>query len=281
MPVDRRQGVRQVAQVHLGQEAQPAVVDAEHRGAGQVGEPHRPQHRPVAAQGHEQRGPAGQLFGGYRDGGAVDPADLLDQPEHRELVARGPVEQGRDRLLRRPGRVQHHTDRLQHAHGRHPRRGLPGVGVDWSPVSRREDEVSRVTEQDPGTSYDDEPAEDDGVLDPSDSLETDDLGADVLDTGVDAGEGYRGATRFGTTLDEERRGESLDQLLAEEEPDVTPTTSGPTRTTRATTTARPSRGPAAWWRPTKAPTATRRRTRWPPTSASTVAGPQPRRLPCT
>jgi hypothetical protein len=99
--------------------------------------------------------------------------------------------------------------------------GPPGVGVDWGPVSRREDEVSTVTEQDPGTSYDDEPAEDDGVLDPSDSLETDDLGADVLDTGIDAGEGYRGATRFGTTLDEERRGESLDQLLAEEEPDVT------------------------------------------------------------
>ena len=78
-----------------------------------------------------------------------------------------------------------------------------------------------MTEQDPGTSYDDEPAEDDGVLDPSDSLETDDLAADVLDTGIDAGEGYRGATRFGTTLDEERRGESLDQLLAEEEPDIT------------------------------------------------------------
>ena len=32
--------------------------------------------------------------------------------------------------------------------------------------------MSTVTEQDPGTSYDDDPAEDDGVLDPSDSLET-------------------------------------------------------------------------------------------------------------
>jgi hypothetical protein len=65
--------------------------------------------------------------------------------------------------------------------------------------------------------YDD--VEDDGVLDPADSLETDDLRADVLDTGVDAGEGYRAATRFGTTWDEERRGESLEQLLSEEEPD--------------------------------------------------------------
>ena len=61
--------------------------------------------------------------------------------------------------------------------------------------------------------------EDDGVLEPADTLETDDLGADVLDTGIDAGEGYRGATRFGTTWAEERRGESLDQLLAEEEPE--------------------------------------------------------------
>ena len=63
-------------------------------------------------------------------------------------------------------------------------------------------------------------AEDDGVLDPSDSLESDDLRGDVLDTGIDAGEGYRGVNRYGTTVDEERRGESLDQLLAEEEPDV-------------------------------------------------------------
>ena len=76
-----------------------------------------------------------------------------------------------------------------------------------------------MTDQ-PDTSYGDEPAEDDGVLEPSDSLDGDDLTADVLDTGIDAGEGYRGATRYGTTADEERRGESLDQLLAEEEPDL-------------------------------------------------------------
>ena len=61
--------------------------------------------------------------------------------------------------------------------------------------------------------------EDDGVVEPSDSLADDDLLADVLDVGVDAGEGYRAATRYGTTIDEERRGESLEQLLAEEEPD--------------------------------------------------------------
>ncbi len=61
--------------------------------------------------------------------------------------------------------------------------------------------------------------EDEGVLEPADTLDGDDLRDDVLDTGVDAGEGYRGATRFGTTEDEQERGESLDQLLAEEEPD--------------------------------------------------------------
>jgi hypothetical protein len=61
--------------------------------------------------------------------------------------------------------------------------------------------------------------EDDGVLEPGDSLDSDDLLSDPLDTGVDAGDGYRGATRFGTTPDEEARGESLDDLLAEEEPD--------------------------------------------------------------
>jgi Family of unknown function (DUF5709) len=63
-------------------------------------------------------------------------------------------------------------------------------------------------------------AEDDGVLEPADTLDGDDLRQDILDTGVDAGEGYRGATRYGTTAEEERSGESLDQLLAEEEPDV-------------------------------------------------------------
>ena len=76
-----------------------------------------------------------------------------------------------------------------------------------------------MTDQ-PGSSYGDDPAEDDGVLDPSDSLDGDDLRSDVLDTGIDAGEGYRGATRFGTTAEEERRGESLEQLLDEEEPEV-------------------------------------------------------------
>ena len=65
-------------------------------------------------------------------------------------------------------------------------------------------------------------AEDDGVLEPSDSLASDRLDADVLDTGVDAGTGWAGSTRFGTTLAEERQGEGLDRLLAQEDPDAGP-----------------------------------------------------------
>jgi hypothetical protein len=63
-------------------------------------------------------------------------------------------------------------------------------------------------------------AGDDGVLDPADSLEDDDLNSDVLDTGIEAGDRYEGSNKFGTTAEEQFQGESLDQLLAEEEPDV-------------------------------------------------------------
>jgi hypothetical protein len=63
--------------------------------------------------------------------------------------------------------------------------------------------------------------EDDGVLDASDTLD-DDRVADPLDTGVAAADHWAGANRFGTTPSEERAGESLEQLLAEEEPDVDP-----------------------------------------------------------
>jgi hypothetical protein len=63
--------------------------------------------------------------------------------------------------------------------------------------------------------------EDDGVLDASDTLD-DDRVADPLDTGVAAADRWAGADRFGTTPAEARAGESMEQLLAEEEPDVDP-----------------------------------------------------------
>ena len=65
----------------------------------------------------------------------------------------------------------------------------------------------------------DDLTEDDGVLEPGDTLD-DDLRSDVLDIGIDAGEGYHGTTQYGVTADEARDGETLDQLLAEEEPEV-------------------------------------------------------------
>jgi hypothetical protein len=63
--------------------------------------------------------------------------------------------------------------------------------------------------------------EDDGVLDASDTLD-DDLVTDPLDTGVVAADRWAGANRYGTTPAEQRAGESLDQLLAQEEPDIDP-----------------------------------------------------------
>jgi Family of unknown function (DUF5709) len=63
--------------------------------------------------------------------------------------------------------------------------------------------------------------EDDGVLDASDTLDTDPI-RDPLDTGIAPPDRWSPAERFGATLAEQRRGQSLDQLLAEEEPDADP-----------------------------------------------------------
>jgi len=63
--------------------------------------------------------------------------------------------------------------------------------------------------------------EDEGVLDSQDTLEDDPVG-DPLDVGYQASDRWEGSNRYGTTPAEERAGESLDQLLAQEEPDVDP-----------------------------------------------------------
>jgi Family of unknown function (DUF5709) len=65
-----------------------------------------------------------------------------------------------------------------------------------------------------------EELEDDGVLDSSDTLDDDEV--DPLDTGIVAADHWSGANRFGTTAAEEWQGESLDERLAEEEPDIDP-----------------------------------------------------------
>ena len=60
--------------------------------------------------------------------------------------------------------------------------------------------------------------EDSEVLDSSDTLDGE-PGDDPLDRGVATPERWSAGMRFGTTAGEQREGESLDRLLAEEEPD--------------------------------------------------------------
>ena len=77
-------------------------------------------------------------------------------------------------------------------------------------------------EYNPGTDgLEDTDLADDGELDASDTLEGD-PGDDPLDTGIAPADRWSAGERFGTTLAEERAGESLDQLLAEEEPERDP-----------------------------------------------------------
>ncbi|HWG26160.1 DUF5709 domain-containing protein [Actinospica sp.] len=61
--------------------------------------------------------------------------------------------------------------------------------------------------------------EDEGVLQPADTLETDDLSEDPLDTGISPPERHPASERFGVTEAEQRQGESLDQRLAQERPE--------------------------------------------------------------
>jgi hypothetical protein len=63
--------------------------------------------------------------------------------------------------------------------------------------------------------------DDEGVLDASDTLQGD-PGDDPLDQGILPADRWSPAERYGATAAEEEAGESLDQLLAEEEPDVDP-----------------------------------------------------------
>ncbi|HEY2442646.1 MAG TPA: DUF5709 domain-containing protein [Streptosporangiaceae bacterium] len=74
---------------------------------------------------------------------------------------------------------------------------------------------------DPSADLDENDLEDDGVLDASDTLDGD-PGDDPLDTGIEPPDRWSAGERYGTTLAEERAGEPLDQLLAEEEPEADP-----------------------------------------------------------
>ena len=72
-----------------------------------------------------------------------------------------------------------------------------------------------------GAELDDPELEDDGVLDASDTLDGD-PGDDPLDQAIVTADRWSAGEGYGTTLAEERAGEPLDRLLAEEEPDIDP-----------------------------------------------------------
>ena len=74
---------------------------------------------------------------------------------------------------------------------------------------------------DPSSGPDENDLEDDGVLDASDTLEGD-PGDDPLDTGIVPPDRWSAGEGYGTTWSEERAGESLDRLLAQEEPEADP-----------------------------------------------------------
>lgn len=68
---------------------------------------------------------------------------------------------------------------------------------------------------------DDEQVESDAAaLSASQSLDEDNLREDPLEKGVEPPEEWAAADRFGTTANEQRTGESIDQRIAQEEPDV-------------------------------------------------------------
>jgi hypothetical protein len=76
---------------------------------------------------------------------------------------------------------------------------------------------------DPGTMDDDNQlGEEPGMLERSEELDQDDLGAEPVTRGVDPPDHWAAADDFGTTQREEREGESLEGRLARERPDVSP-----------------------------------------------------------
>jgi hypothetical protein len=101
---------------------------------------------------------------------------------------------------------------------------MSAAGRHWPcPPGRRQSSATREgAETVPDeTRHESADLEDYSVQEPSDSLTGDpgDLGADPLDRGVAPPERWSAGMRFGVTADEQEAGESLDQLLAEEEPD--------------------------------------------------------------
>ena len=77
------------------------------------------------------------------------------------------------------------------------------------------DQPGRESIEDDIASYS---VDDEGQLQPYDTLDQDDV-ADELDRGYSPPEKPRGVDAFGTTVEEQRQGENLEQRLLQEEPD--------------------------------------------------------------
>ena len=77
------------------------------------------------------------------------------------------------------------------------------------------DQPGRESIEDDIASYS---VDDEGQLQPHDTLDQDDV-ADELDRGYSPPEKPRGVDAFGTTVEEQRQGENLEQRIRQEEPD--------------------------------------------------------------
>jgi Family of unknown function (DUF5709) len=92
------------------------------------------------------------------------------------------------------------------------------VAAGYGRIRRIDEEELRALPDE--TRHESEDLKDYSVQEPSDSL-TGDPGDNPVDRGVAPPERWSAAMKFGSTADEQYEGESLDQLLAEEEPDPT------------------------------------------------------------
>ena len=133
--------------------------------------------------------------------------------------------------------------------------------------------------------------EDYSLQEPADSLTgiPGEAGADPLDRGVAPPERWSAGVKFGSTADEQASGESLDQLLAEEEPDTSFDLDDDLPEDRDDDDEAdeyldglllddgPDPRAGGWWLRTRAPTRTARLIWSPATSASTAGRLAPRR----
>jgi hypothetical protein len=110
LAVDGRQRSGQVGNVDLGKEPEFAEVDPEDRGPLPVRQPHRPQHRPVPAQADQQVAAAAELLGRDRGRRAVQPPDLVPDPQDLSPVTGGPPQHCRYRFGRITSRMQDKPD---------------------------------------------------------------------------------------------------------------------------------------------------------------------------